>query len=123
MSIPNNIRNRARGLRKSQTPEENHLWQKLRNRKLAGLKFLRQHPIGFSSGTGIGYFIADFYCAEKKIVIEIDGPIHETQKDYDESRDTILKELGLSTLRIKNEELKDPSTVLRKIKAILLAKR
>ncbi len=107
---------RARKLRREMTPEEKVLWANLRNRKLGGLKFLRQHPIIYDSINNKPlYFIADFYCSEKKLVIELDGKIHEFQKDYDKRRDEILTNAGLRVLRLKNEELTNVSLVLRKI--------
>jgi leucyl-tRNA synthetase len=82
---------RARQLRKNMTPEEKVLWQKLRNRNFHGLKFLRQHPLIYEEINGKPlFFVPDFYCSEKKIVIEIDGKIHEFQKEYDERRAEIL---------------------------------
>ena len=54
---------------------------------------------------GFNYFIADFYCAEKKLIIELDGKIHDEQKEYDENRDRILKEMKLKVIRFKNHEL------------------
>ena len=107
----------ARELRKKQTPEEKLLWEELRNRRLNGLKFLRQHPIIYENDPhkGLLFFIADFYCAEKRLVIELDGKIHDFQKEYDANRDFILKQLNLRVLRIKNEELKDMKEVKRKI--------
>ncbi|MCC7332903.1 MAG: endonuclease domain-containing protein [Flavobacteriales bacterium] len=111
----------ARDLRKNQTASENLLWQNLRNRKLNGFKFNRQFPIVYGrnfDGTSL-FFIADFYCHEKKLIIELDGKIHEFQKEYDKERDTILNKLGLSVIRIKNEELDKLSEVLGKIRNIL----
>lgn len=104
---------RRRELRKEQTPTEEKLWSYLRNKGLK-VKFKRQHSIG-------GY-IADFYCAEKKLVIEIDGSIHSKQeaKEYDEARDKYLKELGFTTLRFWNREVgNDILGVLNKIKNYL----
>jgi len=93
------------------------LWQKLRNKKLYGYKFLRQHPIIHSRFINkLYFFIADFYCAEKELVIELDGKIYENQKEYDEQRDLILKEKNLTIIRFKNEELEKMETVLLKIK-------
>ena len=67
----------ARNLRKNLTPEEKILWQYLRNRKLNGFKFLRQHPIMLREvSSGKQFYIADFYCAEKKLIVEVDGLIH-----------------------------------------------
>lgn len=109
----------ARELRTNQTEAENLMWQNLRNRKFCGLKFLRQHPIVYDSHVNYNYkfFIADFYCNENKLVIELDGKIHDFQKEYDYQRDLILKEKGLNVLRFKNEEIiSDICNVLEKIK-------
>lgn len=82
------------------------LWQRLRARKINGLKFLRQYPVVYQSiNHQLFYFIADFYCAEKKLVIELDGKIHEQTKEYDENRDFILNEMKLNVVRFKNEEI------------------
>ncbi len=111
----------ARYLRKNQTPEESIMWQLLRNRQLDGFKFLRQHPIKVWETSGkFYYFYADFYCAEKKLVLEIDGLIHEQQKEYDASRDYIMNELGLQVLRILNHEVNhDIKGTLQKIRQAL----
>jgi len=99
------------------TPEEKILWSNLRNRKLKGLKFLRQHPIVYDTiRNKPKFFIPDFYCAEKKLIIEVDGKIHEFQKDYDERREEILRNMGLRVIGFKNEDFKDISVVLRKIR-------
>lgn len=106
MALKKYIVDLSRELRQNQTPQEQKLWQHLRNRKLSGLKFLRQHPIVYG-GTERRpeSFIADFYCAERRLVIEVDGKIHNFQKEYDQDREGILKGLGLRVLRFKNEEL------------------
>lgn len=112
----------ARDLRKNQTASEKLLWQNLRNRKLNGFKFNRQFPIVYGrnfDGTSL-FFIADFYCHEKKLIIELDGKIHEFQKEYDKERDAILNDLGLRVIRIKNEELENISKVLEKISSQLI---
>ena len=107
---------RARKLRKNMTPEEKILWQRIRNRKFRGLKFTRQHPIVYDVIYNHRlFFIADFYCAEKKLIIEIDGKIHDSQKEYDERRDEILTNMDLRVLRIKNEEIKSLWRVLQKV--------
>ncbi|MCK3684024.1 endonuclease domain-containing protein [Maribellus sp. YY47] len=113
---------RARKLRREMTEEELILWQKLRGRKFLGLKFLRQHPIIYDRiNNEPKYFIPDFYCAEKKLVIEVDGKIHEFQKGRDRKREEILNGAGLCILRIKNEEIEnDVFTVLKKIEAFIL---
>ena len=111
----------ARELRKNQTPTEVKLWGRLRNRRLLGFKFLRQHPIvveKYNSRTG--FYIADFYCSEKKLVIEIDGLIHTFQIDYDKARDVIMNEFGLTLFRITKDEVeKNVFEVLNKIKLYL----
>ncbi|MBA4164144.1 MAG: hypothetical protein C0510_05875 [Erythrobacter sp.] len=84
---------KARALRNDMSLPEVMLWQILRTRP-AGLKFRRQHPVG--------PYIADFYCASKKTVIEIDGIAHDMGDRHlrDERRDTILRERGLMIIRI-----------------------
>jgi molybdenum cofactor cytidylyltransferase len=115
--MKNKILHITRELRKSQTPSEKLLWANLRNRKLEGYKFLRQHPIPFNYSSGQQqFYIADFYCAEKKLAIEVDGEYHKFQKSQDANRDAVLAEMGISTLRIRNEEVEDVSKVLKKIK-------
>jgi very-short-patch-repair endonuclease len=111
----------ARELRKNQTPQEKLMWANLRNRKLLGFKFLRQHPmlVHKELNTNV-FYIADFYCAEKKLVVEIDGGIHENQKEYDEARDMAMKEYGLEVMRFTNEQVdKNVSWVLEEIRKYL----
>ena len=118
--LPTSIK-RARELRQNMTGAEQLLWANLRNRKLSGLKFLRQHPIIYQvSENRPYYFIADFYCAEKKLIIEVDGLIHEFQKEEDEHREDILKSLNLNILRVKNVEVEDIPTVMKKIRGYVL---
>ena len=107
----------ARKLRKNQTASEKVLWGELRNRKLAGFKFLRQHPIIYEYYKKPYFFIADFYCAERVLVVELDGKIHDFQKEKDYQRDLIIKGMGLEVLRIKNEELENIELVKEKIVA------
>jgi very-short-patch-repair endonuclease len=114
------VKKRARELRSKATPSETLLWKELRNRKLCGYKFLRQHPIVYNPfGSGVKYFVADFYCDIKKTVIELDGPVHENNLEYDQFRDSEMVNLGLHILRIKNEELLDIIVVLKKIETYL----
>ncbi|HUI29675.1 MAG TPA: endonuclease domain-containing protein [Candidatus Acidoferrales bacterium] len=110
---------RARELRKNRTPSEEKLWVALRNRKLHGLKFLRQHPITYEVNCVGHFFIADFYCAEKRLVVELDGKIHDYQKDRDAERELIIRSLGLRTLHIKNEELDNIEQVKQRIENAL----
>jgi len=105
---------RAKELRKEQTPAEVLLWSKLRNRQFEGLKFRRQHPVG--------QFIVDFYCHEKTLVIEVDGGIHneEDVKERDENREFELKNFGLKIIRITNEEIEqDIDGILEKLKKLI----
>ena len=90
--IPN-----ARTLRKNMTKEEKHLWY----------DFLRNYPIRFSRQKILGKYIADFYCAEAKLVIELDGSGHYTEegKEYDKDRTDFLEEYGLTVVRIINSEI------------------
>lgn len=112
----NTIKNYARELRKNPTPAENLLWKHLRKRQLLNCKFLRQYPIVYKQRNRRRFFfIADFYCSEKKLVIELDGKIHDFKKNYDYNRDLVLSELQLTTLRIRNEELKNIEKVKEQI--------
>ena len=106
----------CRDLRKNQTKAESIFWNIVRNRKFQNLKFLRQHPI-FHDITGKeSFFIADFFCFEKNLVIELDGPIHKYSLKEDESRTEILNYLGLRVIRFSNEQIeKDVQGVLKYI--------
>jgi leucyl-tRNA synthetase len=96
----------ARDLRKRQTPCEILVWNILRRRKLSGYKFLKQHPIFYSIRNHlVDFYIPDFYCAKLRLIIEVDGKIHERQCEYDQERDSKLLEKGIRVFRIKNEEL------------------
>jgi very-short-patch-repair endonuclease len=106
----------AHKLRMPLTPAEKVLWQELRNRKLSGYKFRRQHPVR--------EFIVDFFCPEKELVIEIDGKIHQLPdvKEKDENRTAELESLGLTVIRFSNEDvLIDIDKVLNKIKQALIS--
>jgi len=106
----------ARELRKNPTASEKILWEELRKRRLNGYRFVRQKPFVYEQKRNKRYFfIADFYCAEKKLVIELDGIVHEYTRYYDYQRDIVLEGLGLKTLRILNSELNDMEAVKRKI--------
>ena len=91
------IRQRARELRCDQTEAEAFLWRRLRRKSLCGLKFRRQHPIG--------RFIVDFYCAEAKLVVEVDGGVHADQTEYDALRTEMLTEQGYRVVRCCNEDV------------------
>jgi very-short-patch-repair endonuclease len=86
----------AREMRKAPTCEEARVWKWLRDRRFGGYKFRRQRPIGT--------YIADFYCVELRLVIELDGRQHETNwmAPYDDERTAALERLGIEVLRIPN---------------------
>ena len=112
----NSITELARELRINPTVSEKRLWKVLRKRRLEGYRFVRQKPFVYDQlDQQRSFFIADFYCAEKKLVIELDGNVHKYQKYYDYQRDLVLKTLGLKTVRITNDELSDMKKVKRKI--------
>ena len=90
---------RARALRKRSTTAEKMLWQKLRNRRLRGLKFRRQTPIK--------PYIVDFYCPEKLLVIEVDGSWHYFRSRYDARRTAYLETLGLKVIRFRNGQIRE----------------
>ncbi|MBL7127597.1 MAG: endonuclease domain-containing protein [Ignavibacteria bacterium] len=97
----------ARELRRKSTTSEKIFWDAVRNRKVLNRKFNRQFPIHFEYDGIKRFFIADFYCHEKNLIVEIDGGIHEKQKDYDKLRTAIINELGLKVIRFKNELVKN----------------
>jgi very-short-patch-repair endonuclease len=95
----------CRDLRKHSTKAEDILWQKVRNHKLFGKKFYRQYPLFFDLYGIETFYIADFFCFENKLVIEIDGGYHEQQKLKDALRTDVINLLGLNVIRFKNEEV------------------
>jgi len=103
----------SRALRKETTKAEERLWEFLRGKKLNGLKFRRQHPFH--------NYIADFYCHERKLVIELDGAVHSTGEnaEYDKGRTFELEELGIIVLRFWNDEvMNEIERVLTRIKEV-----
>lgn len=88
---------RAKFLRKNMTETEKILWSKIRNGKLNGFYFRRQHPYNI--------YILDFYCDKASLAIEIDGEIHLRQKEYDEERTRFLESSGLKVLRFTNDDI------------------
>jgi len=108
--IPGYIYEIARHARANQTGAESQLWEILRDRRLGGWKFRRQHPLG--------RYVADFYCADARLVVELDGSVHDApdQRDYDRVRDQDLASRDLRVLRLRNAEIEsDLSTVARTI--------
>ena len=99
----------ARRMRRNPTPSEERLWQRLRNRGLLDFKFRRQHAID--------RFIVDFYCAEARLIVEVDGSVHERSVQTDAVRQDALESRGLRVLRFTNSEVDDfLLDVLKKIK-------
>ena len=86
----------AKYLRRNMTMPEVILWAKLKNNQL-GVRINSQKVL-------YGY-IADFYCEDAKLVIEVDGPCHDSQKLYDRTRDQHLKEKGIDTVRFTAQEV------------------
>ncbi len=89
----------ARELRRSLTPAERYAWSLLRRRGIHGLKFRRQHVLG--------RFVADFYCPEHRLVLEVDGALHHgaERAAHDAARTAALERLGYTVVRVTNEEL------------------
>ncbi|WP_239651513.1 endonuclease domain-containing protein, partial [Neosynechococcus sphagnicola] len=85
----------ARQFRKEPTHSEAILWQALRGRKLEGRKFRRQQPIGA--------FIVDFFCGAERLIVEVDGAVHDSQKEADRQRQELLESLGLRVVRVSSE--------------------
>ena len=99
-------------LRENMTGAELVLWEVLKDKKLSGRKFRRQHSIGF--------YIADFYCPSEKIIVELDGHQHYTEEGItkDSERDNHLGLMDIKVLRFENKEvLNNLTEVLKTIKA------
>ena len=100
----------ARSFRRVSTSAEAALWKALRGRRLVGLKFRRQHPVDG--------FIVDFYCAERRLIVEVDGSVHDRQRAADEERQAMLDASGYRVVRLHNDTvLHDPATALAAIRA------
>jgi very-short-patch-repair endonuclease len=91
------LKDRRSTLRNNPTGAERYLWTSLKSKRVLGRKFRRQHSIM--------NYIVDFYCAQEKLIIELDGQVHNhpEQIDYDRRRDAFLKKPGFNILRINNE--------------------
>ena len=103
----------AKELRRKMTPHEKVLWRCLKTNKIAGLKFRRQHPIKF--------YIADFYCHEARLVIEVDGPIHDISDrwEHDQQRSGVIEDFGIMVLRFSNDQIRYHLTeVLKRIEEV-----
>ena len=99
-------------MRYEPTPAEKALWDRLRDRQVSGCKFRRQQAID--------RFVVDFYCAERKLILEVDGPIHQTQQAQDVERQGYLETLGLRVIRFTNDEiLNDMNGVIERLSKAL----
>src|SRR5450759_2319826 len=102
----------ARILRKTMTIPEELLWDKLKEKQICGLRFRRQHPIEF--------FVADFYCHQIRLVVEVHGEIHSQKIDYDDRRSAEMEKFDTKIIRFKNWEVEnDIENVIIKIKNIV----
>ena len=98
----------ARLFRRNPTRSEELMWSALRGGRLSGLKFRRQHPIG--------PFIADFYCPQLGLVVEVDGAVHDGQKVRDGIRQRLIEERRIRFLRLSSAEVeRDLQGALRKV--------
>jgi very-short-patch-repair endonuclease len=103
---------RAKELRREMTPAEKILWNELRANKL-GVHFRRQQVIAG--------FIVDFYCHKFALVVEVDGDVHDLQKEEDAKREKVLSAMGLRIVRFGNDEVvRDLSAVVGRIKELAL---
>ena len=110
--VSQGVRSTVRAFRRQQTPAEHALWELVRDRRLDGLKFRRQFPLSI--------FVADFCCFELKLIVELDGGVHETKEQaaHDRNRDVYLQSLGYTLLRFPNEQVfANPYEILQAITA------
>ncbi|MDD2870772.1 MAG: DUF559 domain-containing protein [Candidatus Gracilibacteria bacterium] len=109
MKTPEIILEASRKLRKNMTESEVILWGFIKSGKL-GVKFLRQKPLYlYTENSGLDRFIIpDFICVENKIILEIDGSIHDIDEIFklDLYKEGLLKKIGYKVIRIKNDEIK-----------------
>ena len=87
----------ARKLRRNQTDAERRLWQHLRNRRLGGFKFRRQHVIA--------PYVVDFVCIDRFVIVELDGGQHSEQREHDDARSGFLASKGFNVLRFWNNDV------------------
>ena len=99
LSYNSDLRDQARALRRSMTPEENHLWY----------DFLRSYPLRFRRQRPIGEYIVDFYCPKARLVVELDGCVHktETSRRHDARRTAYLESQGLKVIRFFDRDVRD----------------
>ncbi len=101
----------ARAMRREPTEPERLLWARLRDRRLGGFKFRRQHPLGA--------FVADFACLERRVIVEADGGQH-VDSEYDAHRSEQLRAQGWQVIRLWNNEIREnPDGVAEAILLVL----
>jgi very-short-patch-repair endonuclease len=106
----------ARRLRQDQTLAEKTLWALVRNRRLGGFRFLRQ--------VAIDRYFADFVCRAAKVIVEVDGPVHDGREEYDARRTETLELCGYIVVRFRNERvLAHPGEVADDLLAVLRSDR
>jgi very-short-patch-repair endonuclease len=113
MPYDKRARDTARKLRETQTPAETKLWRLLRDRRFHEFKFRRQYPLG--------PYVADFYCAKIRIIVELDGDSHATRKPYDRERDEWISAQDIRVLRYYNSDVHE--NIFEVMEAILKACR
>jgi len=97
MQRDHEMKRRARELRQNSNPLEEIVWTHLRDRRLGGFKFRRQHVVDS--------FVVDFYCAAVRLIVELDGSSHEGRERYDLIRERDLEKRGFTVLRFRNHEV------------------
>ncbi len=103
---------KARALRRAETRAERRLWSRLRDRRLGGHKFRRQHPIG--------PYVVDFLCTEKWLAVEVDGGQHAARGTSDQARTCWLEARGIRVVRFwNNEVLENPGGVCSRLLEML----
>ncbi|WP_290661501.1 endonuclease domain-containing protein [Ignavibacterium sp.] len=107
----------CRELRKNSTKAERIFWEQVRNRRFCGKKFYRQYPIFLDITGKETFFIADFFCFEEKLIVELDGRYHQYRLKEDKERTKIPNQLGLNVIRFTNDEIEnDLENVLIKLR-------
>jgi len=102
----------AKALRKQMTLTESILWNRLNNKKVLKVRFRRQHQIN--------NFIADFYCHAVRLVVEVDGEIHNSRVENDEGRTAEMERFGIKVIRFRNDEVENNiEDVIQKIEEIV----
>lgn len=94
-----NIKSKAKELRKNPTRQEKLLWEKIRRRQLNGMHFRKQHRYNI--------YILDFFCFKANLAIEVEGKIHLKKKEYDTERTRFLESSGLEVLHFRNEDIEN----------------